>query len=75
MQYGFVKVAAVSPKVKVADVEFNVAQIKAQLDICWKKEVSVVVFPELSLTGYSCGDLFFQEALLVKARKALFDLP
>lgn len=74
MQYGFVKVAAVSPKVKVADVDYNLAQIKAQLDICWKKEASVVVFPELSLTGYSCADLFFQEALLVKARKALFDL-
>lgn len=74
MQNGFVKVAAVSPSVKVADVEFNLAQIKAQLNVCWEKEVSVVVFPELSLTGYSCADLFYQEALLVKARKALFDL-
>ncbi len=74
MRNGFLKVAAVSPRVKVADVEFNLQQIKQELDICLSKGASVVVFPELSLTGYSCGDLFYQGALLAKARKALFEL-
>lgn len=71
---GFVKVAAVSPNVKVADVEFNLQQIKKEIDTCFGKGASIVVLPELSLTGYSCGDLFYQGSLLAKAKEALFDL-
>lgn len=74
MHNGFIKVAAVSPMVKVADVEFNLQQIKLKLDTCFDKGASIVVFPELSLTGYSCGDLFFQSSLLSRAKRALFDL-
>ena len=71
---GFVKVAAVSPNVKVADVEYNLQQIKKEIDTCFGKGASIVVLPELSLTGYSCGDLFYQGSLLAKAKEALFDL-
>lgn len=74
MRNGFVRVAAVSPRVKVADVEFNVSQMKQELDACLSKGAGIVVFPELSITGYSCEDLFYQSALLSKAREALLDL-
>ena len=74
MRNGFVRVAAVSPRVKVADVDYNVSQIKQELDACLGKGASVIVFPELSITGYSCEDLFYQSALLVRARQALLDL-
>lgn len=74
MRNGFVKVAAVSPRVKVADVEFNVSKIKQELDLCLAEGAGVVVFPELSLTGYSCGDLFYQVTLLTGAKEALLEL-
>ena len=74
MRNGFVKVAAVSPRVKVADVEFNISRIKQELDACLEKGADIVVFPELSLTGYSCGDLFYQDVLLAKAKEALIEL-
>lgn len=64
--YGFIRTAAAVPAVRIADVEYNVAEICRLAGEAFEKEVSLVVFPELSVTGYSCADLFGQ-SLLVKA--------
>lgn len=65
MRDGFVSVAAVTPEVKVADVEYNVEScIKAVSSAVDARGAKVVVLPELCLTAYTCGDLFFQDALL-----------
>ena len=64
--YGFIRTAAAVPAVRIADVEYNVAEICRLVGEAFEKEVSLVVFPELSVTGYSCADLFGQN-LLVKA--------
>ncbi|MCF6200859.1 MAG: NAD(+) synthase [Hydrogenimonas sp.] len=61
--YGFVRVAAAVPKVRVANVGFNVEQILSLWDIASEQNAAVVLFPELSLSGYSCSDLFYQERL------------
>ncbi len=61
--FGFTRVAAAVPKVKVADVEANVAQIVALAHKAHEREVAYLLFPELSLSAYTCGDLFFQQAL------------
>ena len=63
--YGFIRTAAAVPVVRIADVTYNTAEICRLAGEAFDKEVSLVVFPELSMTGYSCGDLFFQN-LLVK---------
>ena len=67
MKDGFIKVAACTPEIQVADVDFNVDKIISQLEKCREKGVKVAVFPELCITGYTCQDLFFQNALLDKA--------
>ena len=72
--YGFVRVAAASPKLKVADCEYNIAQIKELIDEAVTQNVQLVVFPELAITGYTCGDLFFQSILQHKAWDALMEL-
>ena len=71
---GYVKVGAYTPPVKVADVKFNVEEIKNGIDTAYLKGVKVLVFPELSITSYTCGDLFFQETLLSSAINGLFDI-
>ena len=63
MKHGLVKVAAVSPRLKVADVEYNVKAIQEEIVKMAKQQVELVVFPELCLCGYTCGDLFFQPFL------------
>ena len=63
--YGFIRTAAAVPVVRIADVTYNTAEICRLAGEAFDKKVSLVVFPELSMTGYSCGDLFFQN-LLVK---------
>ncbi len=74
MKHGFVKVAALTPKIKVADPQFNAQQIKEKLDEAYAEHAKVIVFPELCITGYTCGDLFFQDTLLQEAECALCDL-
>lgn len=69
--YGFLRVAAASPKLKVADCTFNTSEIEKVLLRALEENVQIVCFPELSITGYSCGDLFFQEALQRKAVDSL----
>lgn len=71
MNHGFVKVAAATPDIRVADVAYNTQQICAQIDEIAKKGAKIAVFPELCITGYTCGDLFTQDVLLAKAREAL----
>ena len=64
MKYGFVKVAAAIPRVKVADCKANANQIDALIAIAEGKGVQMIVFPELCITGYTCGELFKQTLLL-----------
>ena len=71
MQYGFVKAAALAPKVKVADTRYNAQEIIALMKEAWANGARVIVFPELCITGYTCGDLFLQELLLQEAQEAL----
>ena len=71
MKQGFVKVAAVTPTIKVADVEHNQKAICRLIDETVANGAKIIAFPELSITGYTCGDLFSQEILLKKAKEAL----
>lgn len=72
--YGFVRVAAASPKLKVADCDYNIFQIKLLIDEAVKQNIQFITFPELSITGYTCADLFFQPVLQRKAMDALMEL-
>ena len=69
--FGFFRVAAVSPLVKPTDVQYNLDRIVEQVDIADSRGASLVVLPELSITGYTCGDLFAQKLLLDKAEQAI----
>ena len=71
---GFIRVAAASPKIKVGDVDYNVSQTVSLARKAAAKDTAVIVFPELGITGYTCGDLFEQKALFDKAKIGLFDL-
>lgn len=70
--YGYIKVAACSPIVRPANIDYNLQEIYRQIDDCLQQHVEIVVFPELSVTGYTCADLFGQQFLLDKAEEALF---
>ena len=72
--YGFIKVAAAIPALKVADCAYNAQEMEKLIRQAAGAGVRVVVFPELSLTGYTCGDLFLQPALIRAAEAALADL-
>ena len=72
--YGFVRVAAASPKLKVADCDYNISQIKQLIDEAVKQNIQFITFPELSITGYTCADLFLQTVLQRKAFDALMEL-
>lgn len=74
MNKGFVKIAAAIPELKVADCAFNVEKIVELLQHAEQEKVQVVCFPELSVTAYTCADLFFQEKLLLDAEKYLAEL-
>ena len=71
MEYGFVKTAAVSPKIRVADPVYNGTEIIRLMKETWEKGARIIVFPELCITGYTCSDLFLQEYLLEQAKRAL----
>ncbi len=74
MKHGFVKVAAVTPDVKVADPVYNAAQICKEIEVAYEKGAKIIVFPELCLSGYTCGDLFLQEQLLSACREQLLKI-
>ncbi len=64
MKDGFLAVRAASPALRVADCEYNTAQILAAMEDAGRAGVRLLCLPELCLTGYTCGDLFLQAALL-----------
>ena len=74
MKYGFIKVAAAVPAVKVADVEYNVQEMEKLIAMAEDEGVEIMCFPELSITGYSCQDLFKEQLLLSKAEEGLMML-
>ena len=74
MQYGFINVAAAVPSVRVADCEYNIQQIESLIAKAEGQGVEIIVFPELSVTGYSCQDLFRQTLLLEQAETAVMML-
>lgn len=71
MEQGFIKVAAVTPRIKVADPVYNGQAVCECLQQAYEKQAKIIVFPELCLTGYTCGDLFLQGKLLSEAARAL----
>ena len=74
MKYGFIKVAAAVPAVRVADVEYNVQEIEKLIAMADGDGVELICFPELSLTGYTCQDLFKEKLLLEKSEVGLLRL-
>lgn len=74
MKYGFIKVASAIPAVKVADIQYNLSEIEKQVIKAEGEGVEIIVFPELSLTGYSCQDLFQQQVLLDNIEIAVVQL-
>ena len=71
MKQGFIKVAAVTPDIRVADVWYNCEEICRRMKEAEKAGAKIIVFPELCLTGYTCGDLFTQDILLGESRHAM----
>ena len=74
MKDGYIKVAAATPKVKVADTVYNGQLIKALMKECTDNGAKVVVFPELCITGYTCQDLFWQDKLIAAAEDELIGI-
>jgi NAD+ synthase (glutamine-hydrolysing) len=72
--YGFIKVAAAIPELRVADCDFNAQQIKNLTLAAAEQQIQIIVFPEMSITAYTCGDLFFQQTLLNEAERAVISL-
>ena len=70
MKDGFIKVAAASPKQKVADCDYNGEQILECIKMADQEGVKILVFPELCISGYTCGDLFLQDTLLEGSKKS-----
>ena len=74
MRQGFVKVAAVTPKIRVADTGYNAKVICQSVKEAAEAGAKVIVLPELCITGYTCGDLFLQEKLLREAKEELLHI-
>ena len=74
MSYGFIKVAAAIPSLKVADCAYNVEKMLPLIAEAEKNNVEIILFPELGITSYSCGDLFMQPTIIKGAEKALATL-
>ncbi len=74
MNYGFFKIASASLKLKIAEPTYNKNEIIKAIDFANEKGAKLLVTPELSITGYTCGDLFFSNSLQISAEKALIDI-
>ena len=74
MKHGFVKVAAATPDIRVADVAYNTEKIREDIAEACGNGAKILVFPELCVTGYTCGDLFTHDVLLEAARRAVLEL-
>lgn len=68
MKHGFIRVAAATPHIRLADCSNNANQIIKLIEIAEENDVKLLVFPELCVTGYTCGDLFFQDTLITHAK-------
>lgn len=69
--FGYLRLGVASPALRVADVSYNLEQLSAAVQAAAERQCRLLVFPELALTGYSCGDLFLQPLLLRAAAEAL----
>ena len=74
MNYGFVRIATAIPGVKVGDCKYNAQQIESLIIQAEGKGVEIICFPELSITAYTCGDLFAQQLLLDEAEMCLISI-
>ena len=74
MRHGFIGVGAYTPYVKVGDTKYNTEEIIKRIKVAERLGAKVIVLPELCITGYTCGDLFYQELLLRKAKEALLEI-
>ncbi len=74
MEQGFIKAAAVTPKIRVADPAYNAGVICERLEEAYAQGAKIIVFPELCITGYTCGDLFQQQLLLEEASVQLLKI-
>lgn len=74
MNNGYIRCAALTPKIKVADSEYNVCRIKELMRQAYDNKAKIAVFPEMCITGYTCNDLFLQETLLGGAINGLKDI-
>ena len=74
MNYGFIKVCAATPEIKVADVQFNTAQIIKAIKRSAENGSQLTVFPELCVCGYTCGDLFNQPLLIKACENAVAEI-
>lgn len=74
MNYGYITVSAGIPSMRVADTDYNVKQIESMTAQAEGKGAEIIVFPELSVTGYTCQDLFYQQTLLDQAELAILHL-
>ena len=74
MNYGFIKACAASPSLRVADCPYNAEMTIAAMKAAAKDGCQLAVFPELGLTGYTCGDLFLQQPLQKAAEAALVEI-
>ena len=72
--FGFYRIAAVSPAVKVADIRFNTKEIISGIENAIQKDAALVLFPELAITAYSCADLFNNSTLIEESEKALIEI-
>ena len=75
MKDGFIRVAAATPDLKVADPVFNREQTWKMMQEAASRDVKILVFPELGLTGYTCSDLFLQDTLIDQAMEELLYVP
>lgn len=73
-KFGYVRVGAATPELKVANVKFNVEKIKDAIKEAESKDVQILLFPELCITGYTCADLFMQDTLIENAEKGLLEI-
>lgn len=74
MQHGFIKVCAATPEIRVADVEYNTKNIIAAIKESAGNGSQLTVFPELCVSGYTCGDLFNQPTLITACEKAIAEI-
>ncbi len=72
--YGFIRVACATPELKVSDIWYNLSKIKDNIILLNNEKAQIILFPELSLTGHSCGDLFYQRLLISQTENAILDL-